>query len=113
MDMKKRTAVKTVRLFIRLYNRLLFLVLGIFLFAAVEDQVCNDSEDKSACDRSQGNILVVADSECERKISYACDKNDGSREEVFVFAKIDRLKHLETGYRDESVKCKANTAHYA
>ena len=85
-----------------------FLIINSELvFLGIQNDVGDDTEDKSAGDGGDGYLA-----ESYAKTADAGDKYGSNYEEVSVFAKIDLLNHLETGNCDETVKRYANTAHY-
>ena len=82
------------------------ILFGIFCFC--KHDIYNDSEDKSASDRSK---CYLAERDCQAADTR--DKTSSYYEEVLVSSKVYLLYHLKTRNRDKSVKRNANAAHYA
>ena len=72
------------------------------------NDIHDDAEDKCTGD---GGNCDLTEGKCHT--ADAGNENNSDDEEVFVFAEVNVLNHLETRYRNEAVKRHAHAAHYA
>ena len=70
-----------------------------FFLHSAEDRIYDDAEDQCGCDRCDGDSTEV-----EGQAADTCDEDNRSGEEVTVIVEVYGLKHLKTGYCDETVE---------
>ncbi len=88
--------------------REIFLFCFFLVLHAAEHQVCQDAEDQSACNGSQGDFA-----EADGQTADTRDQDNGDDEEVAVVVEVNLLDHLQTGDCDETVQSDADAAHDA